>query len=66
MDSVTGPSSGAPLAAPTSNGNTGVSPGAGAGVASRPLAGSAAAPITVDGGSEVKKTKLEGGVTEIK
>jgi len=66
MDSVTGPSSGAPLAAPTSNGNGGVSPGAGGGVASRPLAGSAAAPITVDGGSEVKKTKLEGGITEVK
>jgi len=65
MDSVTGPSSGAPLAAPTSNGN-GVSPGGGGGGGARPLSGSAAAPITVDGGSEVKKTKLEGGPTEVK
>jgi hypothetical protein len=67
MDSVTGPSSGTPLAPPTSSvapTSNGTAPGQGGGGVPRPVVGSAAAPINVDGGSELKKTKLE-GVTEV-
>ena len=61
MDSVTGPSSSGPATSmPPPATTNGVKPPGG------PVSGTAAAPITVDGGSELKKTKLEGGVTEVK
>jgi hypothetical protein len=63
MDSVTGPSSatGPTTSMPPPATTNGVKPPGG------PVVGSAASPITVDGGSELKKTKLEGGgVTEVK
>jgi hypothetical protein len=63
MDSVTGPSSTSVSSAPVAPHST-VST-ASAPSTSGPVAGSAAAPITIDGGSEMKKTKLE-GVTEVK